>query len=104
MSFLLVPHLLRYFSGSGEQLRQTNRQTLLIFVCRLSLFYVLKLNIITNEIVHKIVVQLHDDVETVTEFSYVGDRINSGGGCEAVVTSRTRTGWAKFREFHDLLY
>ena len=23
--------------------------------------------------------KLHDDVETVTEFSYLGDRINSGG-------------------------
>ena len=34
--------------------------------------------------------KLHDDMETVTEFSYLGDRINSGGGCVAAVTSRTR--------------
>ena len=27
--------------------------------------------------------KLHDDTETVTGFSYLGDRINSGGGCEA---------------------
>ena len=26
---------------------------------------------------------MNDDGETVTEFSYLGDRINSGGGCEA---------------------
>ena len=34
--------------------------------------------------------KLHVDVETVTEFSYQCDRINSGGGCAATVTSRTR--------------
>ena len=44
-----------------------------------------------------------DYMETVTEFSYLGDGINSGGGCEVAVTSRTRIGWAKFRECHDLL-
>ena len=45
--------------------------------------------------------KLHDDVETVTELSYLGDRINSGGGCVAAVTSRTRIGWAKFRDGQD---
>ena len=33
--------------------------------------------------------KLHDDVETATEFSYLDDRINSGGGCVAALTSRT---------------
>ena len=47
--------------------------------------------------------KLHDDVETVTEFSCIGDRINSGGGCEVAVTSRTRIGWVRFRECLDLL-
>ena len=37
--------------------------------------------------------KLHDDVEIVTEFSYLGDRINSG---VSAVTSRTRIRWAKF--------
>ena len=46
--------------------------------------------------------KLHDDVETV-RVSYLGDRINSGGGCVAAVTSRTRLGWVKLREFQDLL-
>ena len=41
------------------------------------------------------------DVETVTASSYQGDRINSGSGCEAAGTSRTRIGWAKFRECKD---
>ena len=36
--------------------------------------------------------KLHDYVETETEFSYLVDRINSGGGCGAAVTSRTRIG------------
>ena len=48
--------------------------------------------------------KLHEDVETVTDFSYLGDRINSGGGCEAAVTSRTRFGWVNFTDFQDLLY
>ena len=47
--------------------------------------------------------KLHDDVETVTEFSYLGDRINSGGGCEVAETSGNRIGRAKFRECQDLL-
>ena len=42
-------------------------------------------------------------VETVTDCLYLGDRIYSGGGCEAVVTSRTRLGWLKFRDCQDLL-
>ena len=46
---------------------------------------------------------LHDDVETVTEFSYLGDIIYSGGGRVAAVTSRTRLGLANFRECQDLL-
>ena len=45
----------------------------------------------------------NDDVDTVTEFSYLGDRINSGNGCEAAVASRTRIGWAEFSECQDLL-
>ena len=47
--------------------------------------------------------KLHDDVETVTEFSYLGDRINSGDVCESAVTSRTRLGRAKYRECQDSL-
>ena len=29
------------------------------------------------------------EVETVTEFTYLGDRVSAGGGCEAAVTART---------------
>ena len=32
-------------------------------------------------------------VETVMEFSYLGDRVNAGGGFEVAVTVRTRCGW-----------
>ena len=46
--------------------------------------------------------KLHD-METVTEFPYLGNIINSGGVCVTAVTSRTRLGWAKFRECQDLL-
>ena len=37
--------------------------------------------------------KLHDDAEKETDFLYLGDRINSGGGCEATVASRTKLGW-----------
>ena len=32
------------------------------------------------------------EVETVREFTYLGDRVNAGRGCEAAVTTRTRCG------------
>ena len=47
--------------------------------------------------------KLQDNVETITKFSYLGDRINSGGGCVAAVTFKPRLGWVKFRECQDLL-
>ena len=46
----------------------------------------------------------HEDVETVTDFSYVCNRIYSRGGCEAAVTSRTRLGWVKLRDCQDLIF
>ena len=35
---------------------------------------------------------LCDEVETVKEFCYLGDRLNASGGCETAVTSRVRIG------------
>ena len=43
-------------------------------------------------------------METVREFTYIGERVSSGGGCEAAVTARTRCGWAMSRECGELLY
>ena len=48
--------------------------------------------------------KLYDEVETVKEFTYHGDRVSADGGCEAAVTARTRCGWVKFRECGELLY
>ena len=36
--------------------------------------------------------KLCDEVQTVREFIYHGDRVSASGGCEAVVTARTRCG------------
>ena len=44
-------------------------------------------------------VKLCDEVKTVGEFTYLGDRVNSFGGSEAAVTARTRRGWVKLRDF-----
>ena len=35
---------------------------------------------------------LFDEVETVKEFCYLGDRLNASSGCETTVTSRVRIG------------
>ena len=48
--------------------------------------------------------KLRDDMETVGEFTYLGDRVSAGGGCEAAVTARIRCGWVGFRECSELLY
>ena len=45
-----------------------------------------------------------DEVETVREFTYLGDRVSAGGGCEAAVTAKTKRGLVKFRECGELLY
>ena len=37
-------------------------------------------------------VNLCDEVETVREFIYLGDRVSVGGGCESAITTRTRCG------------
>ena len=47
---------------------------------------------------------LCDEVETVRQFTYLGDSVGAGGGCEAVVTARTICGLVKFRECSKLLY
>ena len=41
-------------------------------------------------------------VKTVNGF-YLGDTLNSSGGCEAAVTVRAKIGWAKITESGELL-
>ena len=48
--------------------------------------------------------RLCDEVETVREFTYLGDRVSAGGGCGAAVTARIRCWWVRFRECGELLY
>ena len=48
--------------------------------------------------------KLCDEVKTVREFTYLGDRESAGGGCEAAVTARTRCGLVSFRECSGFLY
>ena len=47
--------------------------------------------------------KLCDEVETVREFTYLGDRVSSGGGCVVAVTARTRCGWVEIDEYGELL-
>ena len=47
--------------------------------------------------------KLYDEVETVLEFTYLGDRVSAGGGCEVDVTARTRCGCVMFLECGELL-
>ena len=48
--------------------------------------------------------KLCDAVETVGEFTYLGDSVSAGAGCEAAVTARTRCELVKFWECSELLY
>ena len=48
--------------------------------------------------------RLCDEVQTIREFTYLGDRVSAGEGCEAAVTVRTRCGWHKLRECSELQY
>ena len=50
--------------------------------------------------------KLCDKVETVSEFTYLGERAGAVGGCEVVVTARTRCWWrgGRLRECFELLY
>ena len=43
------------------------------------------------------------EVETVWQFTYLGDRVSAGGGCEAAATARTRCVRVKSRECGQLL-
>ena len=43
-------------------------------------------------------------MKTVSEFTYLGDRVSASRGCEAAVTARTRCGWDKLRKCGELLY
>ena len=45
--------------------------------------------------------RLCGEVETVREFTYLGDRVS--GGCKAAVTARTRCGCVRFRDCSELL-
>ena len=41
--------------------------------------------------------RLCDEVETVREFTCLGDRLCADGGIEASLTARTRCWWINFR-------
>ena len=47
--------------------------------------------------------KLCDGVETVSKFTYLGDRLNATGGCKTAVTARSWIGWMKFRECSEIL-
>ena len=47
---------------------------------------------------------LSDEVETVMEFTFLGDRMSAGGGWEAAVIARITCWWVKLRECRELLY
>ena len=46
---------------------------------------------------------LCDEVETVREFTYLGDRVSGGGGCWAGATASTRCWFFNLRECGELL-
>ena len=53
----------------------------------------------TMDLIEKLCVE----VKTVNGFCGLGERINSGGICEAAVKARVRISWVRFRECGELL-
>ena len=47
--------------------------------------------------------KLCNEVETLNEFCYLRDRLNSSDGCEVAVLARVRIGRVRFRECGELL-
>ena len=47
--------------------------------------------------------KLHEDLETVTDFSYLGDGIYSGSGCEASVAYSTRLRLVRLGDCQDVI-
>ena len=43
-------------------------------------------------------------VETVREYTYLGDKVSAGGGYESTVTAKIRFMWIKLRECCELLH
>ena len=43
-------------------------------------------------------------METVRDFTYLGEMVSAGGGCETAVTARKGCGWIRLRECGELLY
>jgi len=37
--------------------------------------------------------------EKVDKFCYLGDMLDTDGGCDSAVTTRVRSAWKKFREY-----
>ena len=48
--------------------------------------------------------KLCEEVEIVRELTHLGDRVRAGGGCEAAVAARTRSGLAMSMGCSELLY
>ena len=46
---------------------------------------------------------LCDGIEKVHAFLYIGSKVDSIGDCEATVTARMSSDWAKFKKCNDIL-
>ena len=46
---------------------------------------------------------LCDEMEIVSKFFYLSDRLSATDGCETAITARTRIGWMKFRECSEIV-
>ena len=43
-------------------------------------------------------------MEAVGDFTFLGDKMSAGWGCDTPLAIRTRCMWVKFREYGELLY
>ena len=87
--------------GKWVHARCTEKKKVLVYVNKN--FVCKKCRSVVNNFEGSADEKLCDGVETVSKFTYLGDRLNATGGCETAVTARSRTGWIKFRECSEIL-
>ena len=83
-------HCMKWIHGRCTKMKKVTSSSARHFVCRRYTD--------VGDGTEKLVEGLCDEVETVKEFGYLGDRLNASGGCKTAVTSRVKIGWIKFRD------
>ena len=84
----------RWVRARCAKVKKVNQQLALSFICS---------KCVSGEDLLENDGQYLEGVERVQQFSYLGDMMNEGGGCEIAVSRRCHLGWARFNELAGIL-